>query len=508
MKNKPMIMIADHNATTRATFCDRFEKDGYHVFQAANKNDLFSQFEKHQGIAVVITNYRFGEEGETGIDLIKAFQTTAIPPKVIMIAEQAEKNYAVDAFRMGAADFFDQPVKMEELAQSVERAYHQYLSEKKNIEAFSNLQARLTRVEGKSEDQYWFVSKSKSMESVNDWLRVLQKESMRSGGNHEIEDPACLIQGMSGTGKEGIARMIHAGSKRAKGPWISVHCATFNSESLETELFGFEDHKAGLFELANGGTLYLDEVASLSSDLQDKIFSVLENKNYFRIHQTESRNADFRLICSSSFNLRESVDQGLMSEDFYHRISKVVIDLPSLCDREDDIVPMSDLFFERAFTRHGKKYEGMSEEIKSLFQQYSWPGNVRELLNVVERTALLWNKTGMITPGDVILKNSSGHHTPTPPKKKYEYNDGYHPRVSMNISDYSAFSQTYTVMKKKWSEVFEREYLVNVLNRTNGNVTAAAKESGIDRSNFLRLLRRHGIQSGQFRKIRDLKEAA
>lgn len=500
MENKTTIMIADSDAAIRNTIRNRFEQNGYVVFQASNLNEVFSQLESNPEVSVVIAEDQF--------NVLNAFHSKDQAPKVIIATGSFEKNNAMEAFRLGAYDYFEKPLNLETLFDSVQRAHQEYQMAKKKFEFVSHLEARIARVEGKTEDQFWFVSKAKSMESVNEWLRVLQKESMRSIGNPDFEDPNCLIQGAQGTGKEGIARMIHAGSKRAKGPWIAVNCSYHNSESLENELFGFHHEKQGLFELAQGGTLFLDEVAGFSTDLQEKIFQVLQKKTFKRVHGNEEYVADFRLICSSSVNLSDSVQQGTFVENFYHRISKVIIELPELSAREEDIVPMSDLFFERAFINHGKKYGGMSEEARKLFQAYSWPGNVRELLNVVERTVLLWNKTGAITPADVIIGNTSTHHSPTPPKKKYEYNDGYHPRISMNIADYSSFSQTYTVMKKKWSEVFEREYLVNVLHRTNGNVTAAAKESGIDRSNFLRLLRRHGIQSEQFRKVRDLKEAA
>jgi len=189
----------------------------------------------------------------------------------------------------------------------------------------------------------------------------------------------------------------------------------------------------------------------------------------------------------------------------------VIIDLPALRARTEDVVPMSELFFERAFVTRGKKYEGLTDSAQSLLQNYTWPGNIRELLNVVERTALLWSKSGKIDASDIVLPETFSPTTPpNPPKRKNsEFVDGYRPGISMNINAGSGDgSQTFTNLKKKWSDEFEKEYLQTLLTRTHGNVSAAAKESGIDRSNFLRLLRRHQINAQNFRVHSSLKQVA
>jgi transcriptional regulator with PAS, ATPase and Fis domain len=243
--------------------------------------------------------------------------------------------------------------------------------------------------------------------------------------------------------------------------------------------------------------------------LQARILRVLQEKTFRRVGGTLDIETDVRILSATNINLSQRISEGKFRDDLYHRISRVVITVPALRDRQDDIAGMASLFFERAFHNRGKHYEGMSEDAEFLLGSYSWPGNVRELLNVVERTALLWNKEGKVCAEDISLGIAgSGPVPPTPPKKRFEYNEGYQPGVSMSITDYSSDSQNYTVMKKKWSEQFEKEYLINLLNRTQGNVTLAAKESGIDRSNFLRLLRRHGINAQSYRNSRSLKAVA
>jgi DNA-binding NtrC family response regulator len=509
------ILIVEDDESIRKLLQSRFEREGFQIVQAGTVDEGLSQLHKNPDVSVILLDYRM--PGKNGVEMLKEVKAKDRSPKVIMITGYSEKTTAIDALKMGASDYIEKPFEMEEVVHSVKRCCHEFRIERENEEFVSRLEARIARVEGKTEDRYWFVSKSKSMEPVNEWLRVLQRESMRSTGMNEIDEPATLITGESGTGKEGIARMIHAGSRRAKGPWIAVNCANFNAELLESELFGHEkgaftgaiSQKRGLFELAKGGTIFLDEIGEMDVKLQARLLRVLQEKTFRRVGGNTDIETDVRFVSATNQNLGQRIADGNFREDLYHRIARVVIDVPALRERSDDIVPMCESFFERAFHSRGKKYEGLTPEANYLLSQYSWPGNVRELLNVVERTALLWNKEGLVDAEDISLGVSgSGPGSPTPPKKRYEYNEDYRPGVSMNITDYSGESQNYTVMKKKWSEQFEREYLINLLNRTQGNVTIAAKESGIDRSNFLRLLRRHGINAANFRNARSLKAVA
>jgi DNA-binding NtrC family response regulator len=515
MANKQKIMIVEDDAGISKLLFSRFEREGYEVITAGTVDEGLEKLAGNPDVGVILLDYIM--PGKFGIELLKEVKSRPSSPKVIMMTGHSEKTKAIDALKLGASDYIEKPFEMEDIVHSVKRTYHEYKLEKENTEFVSRLEARVARVEGKSEDQYWFVSKSKSMEPVNEWLRVLQRESMRHPVGSGVEEPSTLIVGESGTGKEGIARMIHAGSRRAKGPWIAVNCSNFTPELLESELFGHEKgaftgaiaQKRGLFELANGGTLFLDEIGEMDAAIQARILRVLQEKCFRRVGGSVDLEVDVRILSATNCNLSESIRDGKFREDLYHRIARVVIDVPALCERQDDIVEMSKLFLERAFLQRGKTFEGLTEDAEFLLTNYSWPGNVRELLNVVERTALLWNKEGKVCAEDISLGVASTNpEPPTPPKKRYEYNDDYRPAVSMNIQDYSGESRNYTLMKKKWSEQFEREYLINLLNHTQGNVTLAAKESGIDRSNFLRLLRRHGINAQNFRNVRMLKAVA
>ena len=451
------ILIVDDEESIRKLLRARFEREGFQVFAADNAENALVQLKTRPDISVVVTDIRM--PGKTGIDLLKEIKAEKNSPKVIVMTGHGEKSTAIEALRLGASEYLEKPFEMEEMTHSVKRTYNEYRLEHENQDFVSRLEARVARVEGKAEDQYWFVSKAEAMKPVNEWLKVLQRESMRSLNQENVEEPSTLIVGESGTGKEGVARMIHAGSKRAKGPWIAVNCANFNEQLLESELFGHEKgaftgataQKRGLFELAKGGTLFLDEIGEMDIKLQAKILRVLQEKTFRRVGGSEDLKTDVRFVAATNQNLADYISQGKFREDLYHRISRVVVEIPSLRNRVEDIEPMSELFFERAFTMRGKKYEGMTTEAVLVMQNYTWPGNIRELLNVVERTALLWSKAGKIEAEDISIPESFSPRTPpTPPKKKYEFNEGYRPGISMNISNYSASSPTFTNLKKKW----------------------------------------------------------
>ena len=517
MNLKQTILVVDDEESIRKLLRARFERENFHVFVAENVDAALAQLSVHSEIAVVVTDIRM--PGKTGIELLKEIKSKENSPKVIVMTGHGEKSTAIEALRLGASEYLEKPFEMEEMTHSVKRTYNEFRLESENQDFVSRLEARVARVEGKAEDQYWFVSKAEAMKPVNEWLKVLQRESMRSLNQENVEEPPTLIVGESGTGKEGVARMIHAGSKRAKGPWIAVNCANFNDQLLESELFGHEKgaftgattQKRGLFELAKGGTLFLDEIGEMDIKLQAKILRVLQEKTFRRVGGSEDLKTDVRFVAATNQNLADYITQGKFREDLYHRVTRVIIDIPALRKRNEDIIPMSELFFERAFSTRGKKYEGMTPDATSVMQNYAWPGNVRELLNVVERTALLWSKTGKIEAQDISIPEVFSPRSPTPPtppKRKSEFNDTYRPGISMNISNYSSGSPTFTNLKKKWSDEFEKEYLENLLARTQGNVTAAAKESGIDRSNFLRLVRRHQIKAQDFRNFSEEKKAA
>ena len=489
MNEKPTLLVVDDEEPIRKLLKARLIREGFEVFTANNAFEAVECLTQNPFISIMVTDVKM--PGKDGLTLTKEIKSKKQSPKVIVMTGHGEKSTAIEALRVGASDYLEKPFDMEEMAHSVKRTYKEFCLERDNEDFVQRLEARVVRVEGKELDRFWFVSRAKSMEKVNEWLKVLQRESL----NGAAEEPSTLIIGESGTGKEGIARMIHAGSRRAHGPWIAVNCANFSEQLLESELFGHEkgsftgalQQKRGLFELAKGGTLFLDEIGEMDIKLQSRLLRVLQEKVFRRVGGQADIPTDVRIVAATNQNLDLYIAHGKFRDDLYHRVAKVVIQLPSLHDRKEDLIPMAQAFLERAFKSRGKAFEGLSPDAQEAILNYDWPGNVRELLNIVERTSLLWDKSGKIESKDLGI-----------PKKSEKTAQ---PGLTINKDAWENDENTssYTLLKKKWSEVFEKEYLTGVLEKNKGNVTAAAKEAGVDRSNFLRLLRRHQIDAETYR---------
>jgi two-component system response regulator AtoC len=499
MNDKIVILVADDEESIRKVLKARLEREGYTVELAENGMMAEQIIKSRPEISVVITDVKM--PGKDGLTLTRETKQKKNSPKVIVMTGHGEKSTAIEALRLGASDYLEKPFDMDEMNHAVARSVKESKLERENEDFIQRLEARVTRVEAKEGEQFWFVSRAKSMERVNEWLHVLNRESTQSTG----EEPSTLIIGESGTGKEGVARMIHQGSRRSKGPWIAVNCANFTDQLLESELFGHEkgsftgaiSQKRGLFELAKNGTLFLDEMGEMDIKLQARLLRVLQEKTFRRLGGHADIVSEVRVVAATNQNLQRNIAEGKFREDLYHRLAKVVIELPTLKERKEDLLPMSRQFLERAFKARGKDYEGLSPQAETAILNYDWPGNVRELLNMCERTSLLWDKSGRIDVADLSLPNfqenaglaHTAHHMSAPAltasKDMWADNEGV--------------TSSYTLLKKKWSDVFEREYLTGLLDRHGGNVTAASKEAGVDRSNFLRLLRRHQIDAATYR---------
>jgi DNA-binding NtrC family response regulator len=499
---KPRILVVDDEDTIRKLLKARLEREGQDVVVAGNAEEAEKAFQTGGEFGVMVTDLRM--PGKDGFGLMQWAKEKFPHLRVIVITGHGEKEVAVKALRQGAADYLEKPFDLEELTHAVKRSIREFQMERENSDLVSRLEARVQRVEGKTEDSVWYVSKAQAMARTNEWMTILRREAMRG----DAEEPTVVILGESGTGKEGIARMVHAGSRRGKGPWVAVNCANFSEQLLESELFGHERGaftgatatKRGLFEIAKGGTLFLDEIGEMDVKLQAKLLRVLQEKAFRRVGGTADLETDVRVIAATNRNLQDKVKQGAFREDLYHRLSRVTVEIPSLRERSEDIVPMAKQFAERGFQSRGKTFTGFSPEAEQALQFYTWPGNVRELLNVVERTALIWEGNGTITASALAIPTSGkgtatgGGGTPTTSKLELVRNP-------LDTSPATGEGESYTELKKKWTDAFEKEYLTAILARHGGNVSAAAREAKLDRSNFLRLLRRHQLRAQEYRKV-------
>jgi DNA-binding NtrC family response regulator len=469
------------------------------------------------GIGTVVTDLKM--PGRDGFQLMKALKEKNIYTKYVVITGHGEKEAAVQSVKYGATDYLEKPFDLEEFVHTVKRCQKEYALQSENQDLMARLEARIERVEGKAEASSWYASKSDSMAKVNEWISVLKRESTRV----EAEEPSVLILGESGTGKEGIARQVQSASRRTKGPWVAVNCANFNEQLLESELFGHEkgaftganSMKRGLFEIAKGGTLFLDEIGEMDVKLQAKLLRVLQEKTFRRVGGTMDIDTDVRVVAATNVNLTEKVANGAFREDLYHRLSRVVVEVPALRTRATDIVPMAKHFANHAFESRGKHFPGFTPDAESAIQNYPWPGNVRELQNVIERVALVHVGNSPITPSNLTLPQGKPGQVigfpgaranlsvvqgggGAPASQAAPVGAPSNPNPATNGTTESG---SYMEMKKQWVEAFEKEYLINTLTRHGGNVSAAAREAKLDRSNFLRLLRRHAIKASDFRQV-------
>lgn len=501
---KTRVMIVDDEESIRKLLKQRLEREGFEVLTAQNAEEAERSYGGGNGVCAVVTDLKM--PGKDGFELMKTLKEKGTLTKYIVITGHGEKEAAVQAVKNGATDYLEKPFDMDEFVRTVKRAQKEYQLQVENQDLVSRLEARVERAEGKSTTTTtgWYQSQSPSMSKVNEWISVLKRESVRT----EAEEPTVLILGESGTGKEGIARQVHNISRRKQGPWVAVNCANFNEQLLESELFGHEKGsftgaaamKRGLFEIAKGGTLFLDEMGEMDVKLQAKLLRVLQEKTCRRVGGTVDIDTDVRVVAATNVNLREKVKSGQFREDLYHRLSRVVVEIPALCERRGDIIPMAKLFAEQAFKSRGKHFAGFTLDAETALESYRWPGNVRELLNIVERVALVYTGDGPVTASGLQIP-TAGARVIGINKPSLSVIQGGGTGATSTGGSFQGEGVAFAELKKQWVDSFEKEFAQNLLSKHEGNVTSAAKEAQLDRSNFLRILRRHGIKAQDYRKV-------
>ncbi len=310
-----------------------------------------------------------------GIGVLREAAELDAPPEVVIVTGNGTVETAIAAMKLGAYDYVTKPCRVAELEILVKRAFEKRQLAQENI----RLQTRLSRREEFPE----IITASSAMENV---LELARKVA--------VSDSAVLITGESGTGKELVARAVHRLSTRAEGPLTDINCAAIQENLLESELFGHErgaftgamTRKLGLFELADGGTLFMDEIAELAPRLQSKLLRALENGEFFRVGGTQKVSTDIRLLAATNRDLELEVGEGNFREDLFYRINTLTIHIPPLRERPEDIPVLARHFLKKQATASTPDLTDAAIETLS---EYSWPGNVRELRNVMERLAIL-----------------------------------------------------------------------------------------------------------------------
>ncbi|PJA96758.1 MAG: sigma-54-dependent Fis family transcriptional regulator [Ignavibacteriales bacterium CG_4_9_14_3_um_filter_34_10] len=375
MKSK--ILIIDDDNLVSISLKKALIRLDFEVEACMDANEVFNFIDSFEPDIILLDIYL---TTTNGIELLKKMRQMGIAIPVIMITGYADVNIAVQAIKAGAQDFLLKPLDLEQLRVVVNNSIEKIELNREVTKLKSILQ----------EDQLTsdFFGKGKKIQKVVSFAEKIAKSS----------DTTVLIEGESGTGKEMIARYVHQNSPRAQKRFIPINCAAIPKELAESEFFGHEKGaftgaaqktKLGKFELADGGTILLDEIAELTVDLQVKLLRVLQEKNFYRVGGEREVNVDVRIIAATNKNLEEEVKKGNFREDLFYRLNVAKVEMPALRDRKEDIPLLAYSFLKEFALKFQKKVTGISKEALETIRNYGWKGNIRELRNVIERAVLL-----------------------------------------------------------------------------------------------------------------------
>jgi DNA-binding NtrC family response regulator len=403
-----------------------------------------------------------------GLEILKQVKAAGISSEVVMITGHSSVESAVEAMKRGASDYLSKPFSPDQLRMVVKKVCERSALIREN---------RLLRQELEVQRGFaGILGESRAMERVFSLIKRVAPT-----------DGTVLISGESGTGKEMVARAIHQLSRRTEHPLLACDCSALAPTLLESELFGHVKGsfsgaiatKQGLFEAAHKGTLFLDEVANLSLETQGKLLRVLETRRVRKVGDTTERQWDIRLIAATNRDLAEMVAEGDFREDLYYRLNVVPIYLPPLRERQGDIPRLATAFLERFCKKNQVEVKGFTPEAMAQMESYRWPGNVRELRNVVERIAILC-ESRRIEPRHLPAEIRQG-----PLRSNVT-------RLPQNWEDFKRLKQQ---VRDAAVQELERRFLIEALERSEGNVSKAAEDVGMQRTNFHALMRKYNLTS-------------
>ena len=388
------ILIADDEAAITTGLSAILEDAGYSVDVVADGQKALDALAAER-YGVVLADLKMPKLD--GLALLGELQQRKIPTECIIITGQATVDSAVQAMQQGAYDYIEKPLnaeKLNRLKALIPKALDKYQVQQTNRELASKLEGLTHFGE--------LTGQSESMRSVYQVIEAVAPSTA-----------SVLILGESGTGKELVARALHTKSDRAKGPFFAMNCAALPKEILENELFGHEkgaftgsiSEKQGAFEMASGGTIFLDEMAEMSPDIQVKLLRAIETKMVRRLGGKKEINVDIRILAATNKNLQKAIADGELREDLYYRLAVVEIDLPPLRERANDIQLLANEFLGRFARENGKVITGFEDAAWEWIMGYHWPGNVRELKNAVERAVIMSRGGSTIGANDIIPRH-------------------------------------------------------------------------------------------------------
>jgi two-component system nitrogen regulation response regulator NtrX len=449
---KPTILIVDDEPGVRSSLSGVLRDEGYQVEAVASGEACLDRVSRGPVDLIVLDVWMPGMDGLATLARLRERQVDA---QVVLISGHGNIESAVKAIKLGAFDFVEKPLSLDKTVLVVRNALRTRLLEHEN---------RALREQ---------VDKTRAMVGESHAMRQLREQvAMAAPTNGRV-----LIYGENGTGKELVARTIHSLSRRRNGPFVEVNCAAIPEELIESELFGHVRgaftgavaDRRGKFELADGGTIFLDEIADMSLKTQAKVLRVLQEQTMEQVGGTARIKVDARVVAATNKDLQAGIRGGSFREDLYFRLNVIPIFVPPLRERDEDIPLLADHFMGEFAREYGRRLKRLQPQALALLRHYGWPGNVRELRNVLERLMIM-------VPGDAISADDLG----------FLDHDG-------DASPPGSFPVAGRLTLQEARERFERDLILRTLAEQQGNMSRTAEVLGVERSNLYRKMRGFGI---------------
>jgi DNA-binding NtrC family response regulator len=458
------VLVADDDGVIREGLRRILTGEGYEVETVSNGRAALDRLEEEQ-FKLLVTDLKM--PGMSGLEVLQAIRNCQPELPVVLITGYAAIDNAVEAMKHGATDYLAKPFSNEEIVSKVKHA----LETRAVLIDEIYLHREMSEIQGFDR----LLGDSREMKRL--YQRIIKVAPT---------DSTVLITGESGTGKELVARAIHAHSLRRTQPFVAVDCTTLAESLLESELFGHvkgsftgaTQTKRGLFEVAEGGTLLLDEIGNISLTTQAKLLRVLQERVVTPIGGTKTIDIDIRLVGATNTDIGEMVKRGTFREDLFFRLNIIPIELPRLRDRKGDLMLLASQFLKRFAEENGKEIRGFSQDVIERLERYDFPGNVRELENLIERAVVL-SRSDLIQCQDLEM-----------PDDDHDLHSSGDPGVPSNANE---LKERKRLLREQAVVPLERAFLLNALDRNDWNITRAAAEVGMQRPNFQAMLKKQGI---------------
>jgi two-component system nitrogen regulation response regulator NtrX len=448
---KPYILICDDEPAIRKTLGEILEDEGHEV-KLLDSGEALVQNVMRSDRRIDAVFLDVWLPGMDGVTALEKLQANGFQAPVILISGHANLDVAVKATKLGAFDFLEKPLNLDKVILTLANALKQRKLERRQAQ----LEAQLPRVQ--------MIGESEAMVRLKEDIEMAAPSPSR-----------VLILGESGAGKEVAARLIHEKSDRHDEPFVEMNCAAIPEELIESELFGHVKgsftgaiaDKRGKFEEADGGTLFLDEIADMSLTTQAKVLRVLQEQRFQPVGSSKTISVDVRVIAATNKDLEQEISNGNFREDLYYRLNVIPMFMPPLRERQADIQRLSQHFIDNFAQEYGRQPIRIMPEALAALTQYEWPGNVRELRNIIERLMIM-SRTGEVQLAD-LPRHISGAKA-----------------ASFQIGSYNSL--------KEAREAFERQFILQVLEDNNGNMSKTAEALKLERSNLYKKMKSYGIQ--------------